>query len=179
MRLNYAGTSISINPQNEHIAQHSCVTEPRESNSNETDSKEDNESSEETDFVSVQKHKVRHLYLGSVREGVNKQTITNYMQKKGISPTFMRLFKSKRKGTVAARVNVKSVDFKTVSDNEFWPKHDYFGNASYGAYFGCPMAGKNIDHKKTWPLIANQGIYFCFLMQTALLTTKNCYCFLI
>ena len=37
----------------------------------------------------------------------------------------MRLFKSKRKGTVAVRVNVKSADFERVSDNEFWAKHVY------------------------------------------------------
>ena len=120
-----AGSSISLNPQNDQIAQHSCVVEPQESNLSGTDSKEDNESSEETDFVGVQKHKVKRLYLGGVREGVNEQTITNYMQKKGISPTFMRLFKSKRKGTVAVRVNVKLADFERVSDNEFWPKHVY------------------------------------------------------
>ena len=120
-----AGASISLNHQSEQIAQHSCVVEPRESNLSGADSKEDNESSEEMDFVGVQKHKVRRLYLGGVREGVNEQTITNYMQKRGISPTFMRLFKSKRKGTVAVRVNVKSADFERVSDNEFWPKHVY------------------------------------------------------
>ena len=119
-----AGASISLNHQSEQIAQHSVV-EPRESNLSGADSKEDNESSEEMDFVGVQKHKVRRLYLGGVREGVNEQTITNYMHKKGISPTFMRLFKSKRKGTVAVRVNVKSADFERVSDNEFWPKHVY------------------------------------------------------
>ena len=101
------------------------MVERRESNLSVAGSKEDNESSEEMDFVGVQKHKVRRLYLGGVREGVNEQTITNYMQKKGISPTFMRLFKSKRKGTVAVRVNVKSADFERVSDNKFWPKHVY------------------------------------------------------
>jgi hypothetical protein len=47
------------------------------------------------------------------------------MEKKGISPTFVRLFKSRRKGTVAIRVNVKLSDFQTVSDNDFWPKHVY------------------------------------------------------
>ena len=65
-----AGASISLNHQTEQIAQHSCVVEPRESNLSGADSKENSESSEEMDFVGVQKHKVRRLYLGGVRECV-------------------------------------------------------------------------------------------------------------
>ena len=101
------------------------MVELRNSNLSGIDSKKDNVSCEETDFVGVQKHKIKRLYLGGVREGVNEQSITNYMGKKGISPTFIRLFKSKRKGTVAVRVNVKTVNFERASDNDFWPKHVY------------------------------------------------------
>jgi hypothetical protein len=39
------------------------------------------------------------------------------MQEKGISPTFVRLFNSKRKGTVAVRINVKNDDFGHVVEN--------------------------------------------------------------
>ena len=80
-----ACTSISLNSQNEHIAQHSCVIKPRESNSNEYDRKEDNESSEGTDFVGVQKHKVRRLYLVVfVTVLTNKQLLIS--RKKGEFP---------------------------------------------------------------------------------------------
>ena len=45
-----------------------------------------------------------------------------YMQEKGVFLTFVRLFNSNRKGTVAARINVKNDDFYRVSENNFWPK---------------------------------------------------------
>ena len=47
------------------------------------------------------------------------------MQEKGIFPTFVRLCNSKRKGTVAVRINVKNDDFERVSENDFWPEYVY------------------------------------------------------
>jgi hypothetical protein len=47
------------------------------------------------------------------------------MQEKVISPTFVRLFNSKRKGTVAVRINVRNDDFERISENDFWPEYVY------------------------------------------------------
>jgi hypothetical protein len=47
------------------------------------------------------------------------------MQEKGIFPTFVRLFNSKQKGTVAVLINVKNDDFEHVSENDFWPEYVY------------------------------------------------------
>ena len=41
------------------------------------------------------------------------------------SPTVIRIFKSKRKGTVAIRVNVNSRDYERVLQNDFWPENVY------------------------------------------------------
>ncbi|CAB4009797.1 Hypothetical predicted protein [Paramuricea clavata] len=78
---------------------------------------------ETSDFVGVQRQKIKRIYLGGVREGTN--AIKQYMQEKGIFPTFVRLFNSKRKGTVAVRINVKNDDFERVSGNDFWPEYVY------------------------------------------------------
>ncbi len=51
--------------------------------------------------------------------------IIQYMEKKEAFPTFVRLFTSKRKGTVAVRVNVKSEDFERVRNDSFWPEYVY------------------------------------------------------
>lgn len=76
-------------------------------------------------FVGVERRSIKRVYLGGVREGVNVGLITTFMERKGTSPTFVRLFSSKRKGTVAVRVNVNKEDFDRVLENEFWPEHVY------------------------------------------------------
>jgi hypothetical protein len=50
----------------------------------------------------------RRLYLGGVRLGTSIEKIKEYMEQRGISPTFIRIFNSKRKGTIAVRVNIKT-----------------------------------------------------------------------
>jgi hypothetical protein len=74
---------------------------------------------ETTDFVGVQRQKIKRISLGGVREGTNANVNKRYMQEKGISPTFVRLFNSKRKGTVAVRINVKNDEFERVSEDDF------------------------------------------------------------
>ena len=76
-------------------------------------------------FVGVERRRIKRLYLGGVREGATEKLISEYMTKKGINPTFVRLMKSKRIGTVAVRVNVLNEDFERASAKHFWPRHVY------------------------------------------------------
>ena len=80
---------------------------------------------ESSDFVGVQRKIIKRLYLGGVRLGTSIEKIKEYMKQKGISPTFIRIFNSKRKGTIAVRVNVNEEDFDCVCNNDFWPNHVY------------------------------------------------------
>ena len=66
----------------------------------------------EESLVGVERKRIKQLYLVGVREGATEKLVSNYMNKKGITPTFVRLMKSKRKGTVAVRVNVLNDDFE-------------------------------------------------------------------
>ena len=79
----------------------------------------------EESFVGVERKRIKRLYLGGVREGATEKLISDYMNRKGITPTFVRLMKSKRKGTIAVRVNVLNDDFELASMKEFWPMHVY------------------------------------------------------
>jgi hypothetical protein len=88
-------------------------TESKKANSNidnNNNFEEDRESpdteKERTDFVGVQRQKIKRIYLGGVREGTNANVIKK--QEKGIFPTFVRLFNSKRKGTVAVRILIRT-----------------------------------------------------------------------
>ena len=86
---------------------------------------DDQPNSNREEFVGVERNKIKPLYLGGVREGVTVQLISEYMEKRGIVPTFVRLMQSKRSGTVAVRVNVNTKDVKQALENDFWPNHVY------------------------------------------------------
>ncbi len=79
----------------------------------------------DVEFVGVRKLNIKRVYLGGVKEGVNEGKIREFMDNKGVVPTFIRTFKSRRKGTIAVRVNVKFEDYDRVCKNEFWPTNVY------------------------------------------------------
>ena len=61
----------------------------------------------DVEFVGIRKLSIKCDYLGGVKEGVNEEKIRQFMENKGVIPTFIRILKSRRKGTIAIRVNVK------------------------------------------------------------------------
>ena len=77
------------------------------------------------EFVGVSRKSVKRIYLGGVKEGVNVEKVKQYMVDKKVNPTFVRLLKSQRRGTIAVRVNVNTEDFEQVCRNEFWPNNVY------------------------------------------------------
>jgi hypothetical protein len=82
-----------------------------------------NSSDNNIEFVGVQRKAVKRIFIGGIKEGVTTEKIIQYMKDRGIEPTFVRLMKSKRKGTTSARVNVYVEDFDTVIVSTFWPEH--------------------------------------------------------
>ena len=72
----------------------------------------------DVEFVGVRKLNIERVYLGGVKEGVNEGKIRQFME--NIIPTIIRILKSRRKGTIAVRVNVKYENFDQVYKNDFW-----------------------------------------------------------
>ena len=77
------------------------------------------------EFVGVQRKVVKRIFIGSVKEGVTIEKITQYMKDRRIQPTFVRLMWSKRKGTTSVRKNIFAEDFDTVKESMFWQDHGY------------------------------------------------------
>ena len=50
------------------------------------------------------------LYLGGVKDEVHASSIKEFMQGKGVQPTFVRMMKSRRSGIVAVGINVRASD---------------------------------------------------------------------
>ncbi|CAB3990767.1 Hypothetical predicted protein [Paramuricea clavata] len=57
------------------------------------------------------------LYLGGAREGATSELVTEYMERKGISPTVIRIFKSKRKVLTETHLDSSIGDAEIFPDN--------------------------------------------------------------
>ena len=76
-------------------------------------------------FIGVERRYIKRIYLGGVKDGVEAHAIKEFMEQKGVHPTFVRMMKSKRKGTVGVRINVIAADLKATLETGFWPKNIY------------------------------------------------------
>ena len=88
---------------------------------------ENNETNNVNDvqFVGVERQRIKCVFLGGVREGVSSEKIREYMTKRNINPTFVRLMQRKRKGTMSTCINVVAKDFNVVKETSFWPDGAY------------------------------------------------------
>ena len=93
----------------------------------------------DVEFVGVRKLNIKRVYLGGVKEGVNKGKIRQFMENKGVIPTFIRILKSRRKGTIAVCVNVKYENFDQVCKNDFWLTDIYARPWISGRKQGCQI----------------------------------------
>ena len=57
-----------------------------------------------------------------------KEKSMECMEQRGISPTFIRVFTSKLKGTIAVRVNISAEDFDTYITTTFGQIISIIGN---------------------------------------------------
>ena len=77
------------------------------------------------DFTGVQRRRVhtKRFYMGGIAESTKKEKIVTSLNSRGVSPTLLHLFPSKRKGTLAAKINVHLKDCKQMMSHGFWPEH--------------------------------------------------------
>ena len=75
-------------------------------------------------FIGVKRRraKVKRFFLSGIADTVTTETILDYLQKRNIHPTHLRLFSSRRKGTKSAKLNVVASENLTLTENDFWPK---------------------------------------------------------
>ncbi|CAB4028233.1 Hypothetical predicted protein, partial [Paramuricea clavata] len=73
------------------------------------------------EFIGVQRNRVKtkRYYIGGIAETTKKETILQYLNGKGISPTLFNLFTSRRKGTLSAKMNVHAEDVEKMIVEDF------------------------------------------------------------
>ena len=85
---------------------------------------ENAESPENNGFVGVKRTRVntKRFFLSEIAENATTEMIPGYLSKKEIYPTLLRIFPSRRKGTISGKLNVRIGDIKTILEENFWPK---------------------------------------------------------
>ena len=74
-------------------------------------------------FVGVkQKHRsTKKFFLSGTAYSVSAQDILSYLEKRDIKPTYLLLFKSKRKGTISAKLHVQANKSSFIESETFRP----------------------------------------------------------
>ena len=84
-------------------------------------------------FIGVERRYIKRIYLGGAKDGVEVHGIKKFTEQKSVYPTFVRMMKSRRKGTVGlgVRINVIAV---WGADCEFiiCSKYCHFLNGLFG-----------------------------------------------
>ena len=100
-------------------------------------------------FIGVDRKRRRHkkFFLSGIAENVKESQIYSYLSQRGIIPSVISIFKSKRRGTISAKIHVPSASSSIVLKKDFWPK------------FVCCKAWIQKTKNKNKPLEGNFSTY--------------------
>lgn len=73
--------------------------------------------------VERKRDRIRRFFLSGISDNSTETQILAYLEKRGVQPTLLKLFPSKRKGTLSAKLNIQSKDCNLIKAAEFWPKY--------------------------------------------------------
>ena len=92
--------------------------------------------------------KARRFFLSGSDEKVNAEVISHYLQQRGF--TLLKVFQSKRKGTVSAKLHVSLADSTTILQDNFCPKYVRCRCwLSKGKMENVKKLGERVDHVAT------------------------------
>ena len=100
-------------------------------------------------FIGVDRKRRRHkkFFLLGIAENVKESQINSYLSQRGIIPSVISIFKSKRRGTISTKIHVPSASSSIVLKKDFWPK------------FVCCKAWIQKTKNKNKPLEGNFSTY--------------------
>ena len=75
-------------------------------------------------FIGVDRKRRRHktFFLSGIAENVKESPIYSYLSQRRIIPSVISIFKSKRRGTISAKIHVSSASSSVVLKKDYWPK---------------------------------------------------------
>ena len=93
-------------------------------------------------FIGVERkrNRIKQLFLTGIAKNVKENQIQSYLEGRDVTPTRISISRSKRKGTISAKVNIPSASLPLVQHEHFWPK-----------FVTCKPWRSNLNGKKADP----------------------------
>ena len=82
-----------------------------------------NDIGDEFKGIQNKRYRTKKLFLSGIAEDVKETNILAYLMKRNIKPTYISVFKSRRKGCRSAKINIPSSASKLIESENFWPKY--------------------------------------------------------
>ena len=76
-------------------------------------------------FIAVERkrNKSKKFFISGIAENVTQTQIVSYLEQRSITPTYISVFASHRKGTLSCKIHIPSASSSLVLEENFWPKH--------------------------------------------------------
>ena len=71
--------------------------------------------------VQRRRNRIKRFFLSGIAESVKETNIRAYLEKRNVKSIHISICKSRREGTVSAKINIPAGDAKLVSTDGFWP----------------------------------------------------------
>ncbi len=75
-------------------------------------------------FIGVNRrsNRIKKFFLTGIDERVKEGQILSYLEQRNIRPTYISTFRSRRRGTISAKLHIPSTICSIIQGEEFWPK---------------------------------------------------------
>ncbi len=76
-------------------------------------------------FIGVDRNrsKTKKFLVTGIDENVKESQILSFLNKRNIIPTYISIFKSRRRGTISSKIHVPSAVSSMLQEDNFWPKY--------------------------------------------------------
>ena len=76
-------------------------------------------------FIGVKRNrsKTKKFLVTGIDENVKESQILSFLNKRNIIPTYISIFKSRRRGTISSKIHVPSAVSSLLQEDNFWPKY--------------------------------------------------------
>ena len=82
-------------------------------------------SSDPDGFIGVKRarNKTTKFFITGIDENVKESQILSFLKQRNIIPTYISIFKSRRRGTISSKIHVPTIVSSLLQEDNFWPKY--------------------------------------------------------
>ena len=83
---------------------------------------DDDDDDDEDDFETYARRKTKRFYVGGFCPTITEKKLTNYVQRRGVSVTWISIRRYERQNRAVIRLNVDGENSNLLFDEGFWPR---------------------------------------------------------